>query len=373
MMDTSIFQKSVVKGMMKGKILKKLKSIKQVGYLKPDRILQVRAAEGFVDSIQKISNFVTQSPQKSSNNTEDKSLSLNLKVEKKSRGEDVQEADVIDVSELMRDLEEEEESDGMEVEDKENIKPKDSILIDEKKAAPLGEIDISSFRRPDLNSGSLFDPKLLAAFEEARRVQRLISIIAEEKLTLLRDESQSEEQEPPLKLQKTEHDDEDDDPLTKFEVKCPPGGSDTIILYTTTLHTIRKTFEDCQSIRFLLQTFKVEYFERDVSMHAEYRGEMCRVLGDEKVVPPRLFVKGRYVGGAEEVLRLHEQGKFRVLLKGVRIDEGNGMCDGCGGMRFVLCFKCSGSCRVAAAVGGGWEKCGGGCNENGLIVCPYCC
>uniref|UniRef100_A0A7N0TMZ2 Glutaredoxin domain-containing protein n=1 Tax=Kalanchoe fedtschenkoi TaxID=63787 RepID=A0A7N0TMZ2_KALFE len=388
MMEGSIFQKSLVKG----KLMKKLKSIKQVGYLKPDRILQVSAADGFVESFQKISNFVTQSPQKIVKKIEQGSLSL--KSEKQSTS-GLQEAEVIDVAELMRDLEDEENGDGVEFEDKENVKPsvrtddKDFILVDRRKEVdekpPLSEIDISSFRRPDMNSGSLFDPKLLAAFEEAARVQIFISIKAEEKL-ISEAQSFNPDSEPPLKLRKTdqgsaqapmEKEDRDDDvvsedPLEEFELKCPPGGSDSIILYTTSLRGIRKTFEDCQSIRFLLETFKVQFFERDVSMHSEYRAEMWQVTEQGKALPPRLFVKGRYIGGAEEVLRLHEQGKFRRLLEGVRLDERNGMCEGCGGMRFVVCFKCSGSHRVDDDDGGGWDKCVS-CNENGLIVCPYCC
>lgn len=38
---------------MKGKFLKKMKSIKPIGYLKTDRILQVNAAGGYVESFLK--------------------------------------------------------------------------------------------------------------------------------------------------------------------------------------------------------------------------------------------------------------------------------------------------------------------------------
>ncbi|KAL7198077.1 hypothetical protein ACSBR2_020570 [Camellia fascicularis] len=118
--------------------------------------------------------------------------------------------------------------------------------------------------------------------------------------------------------------------LLDFEEKCPPGGSEVVILYTTSLRGIRKTFEDCCSIRFLLESFRVLYHERDVSMHLEFREELWRIAGG-RVVPPRLFIKGRHIGGADEVVGLHEQGRLRNLLRGIPPKPYNGPCNGCGG------------------------------------------
>ncbi|XP_011042562.1 PREDICTED: uncharacterized protein At5g39865-like [Populus euphratica] len=94
--------------------------------------------------------------------------------------------------------------------------------------------------------------------------------------------------------------------LSDFEEKCLPGGSQAVILYTTSLRSIRKTFEDCHAIRFLLESFKVIFHEKDVSLHLEFREELWRIMGG-RVIPPRLFIKGRYIGGADEVTGLHEQ------------------------------------------------------------------
>ncbi|GMH29099.1 hypothetical protein Nepgr_030942 [Nepenthes gracilis] len=69
--------------------------------------------------------------------------------------------------------------------------------------------------------------------------------------------------------------------LSEFEEKCPPGGGDSVVIYTTSLRGIWKTFEDCRSVKFLLDSFKVVYFERDVSMDLELREEMWTVLGTE--------------------------------------------------------------------------------------------
>lgn len=162
--------------------------------------------------------------------------------------------------------------------------------------------------------------------------------------------------------------------LSDFEEKCPPGGSNAIVLYTTNLRGIRKTFEDCHAIRFLLESFKVTFYERDVSMHLDFREELWKILGG-RVIPPRLFVKGRYIGGADEVVGLHEQGKLKELLQGIPLHLSNSPCNGCANLRFVVCFNCNGSRKVFKD---GNEndvdlciRCPE-CNENGLVKCPIC-
>ncbi|KAJ0806249.1 putative glutaredoxin, Thioredoxin-like superfamily [Helianthus annuus] len=160
--------------------------------------------------------------------------------------------------------------------------------------------------------------------------------------------------------------------LVDLEAKCPPGGSETVILYTTSLRGIRKTFEDCNTIRFLLGSFKVLYDERDVSMHMEFREELWKTLGG-RVIPPRLFIKGRHVGGVDEVVQFHEQGKLVDLLDGIPKSPLSGPCKGCGGMRFVLCSSCNGSRKVVLE-----DVCAPlpvrcvNCNENGLVKCTVC-
>ncbi|KAK2634546.1 hypothetical protein Ddye_029338 [Dipteronia dyeriana] len=391
---------------MRGKFLKTLKSVKPIEYLKPDRILQVNAAEGFFESFMMNPNRKVEKTDLVFEETEQGKIKERVE-------ETVQEPDIIDVSELMRDLEEEEEEEEMEtddgdIDDKENIGPafkgKSSVFCEENeffsrksetgfgKLRPLSEIDVSTFRRPDMNSGSLFDPNLLAAFEEAvnehikmSQNERKERIEQEnlEKIRELEEESNAriceEEEEPPHKSRRIQEDNNNninDNPLLQFEERCPPGGEESVIFYTTSLRGIRKTFEDCSSVRFLLESFRVTFFERDVSMHMEFKEELWRLLDRKKeeaaaVVPPRLFIKGRYIGGASEVLVLHEQGKLKLLFEGVPIDQSNGPCEGCAGVRFVLCYKCNGSRKIVDDHGLS-SKCIQ-CNENGLIICPICC
>ncbi|GFP93072.1 uncharacterized protein at5g39865 [Phtheirospermum japonicum] len=229
---------------------------------------------------------------------------------------------------------------------------------------PLSEIDVSSFRRPDLNSRTLFDPNLLEAFEQAvteakaREAERRSRIYAETTMYLSVDAD-----EPPQKIS---------DLLKEFEERCPPGGSDSVVLYTTGLRGIRKTFEDCQKMRSLLENLRVLFYERDISMHSEFKEELWTILGG-KTVPPRLFIKGRYIGGAEEVLGLHEQGRLKPLIQGIPVDRNEGPCDGCVGFRFIVCFNCNGSRRILPEGDALASIDCAECNENGVIICPFCC
>lgn len=159
------------------------------------------------------------------------------------------------------------------------------------------------------------------------------------------------------------------DPWARFEMKCPPAGEDRVVLYTTSLRGIRKTFEDCNNVRFIFQSFNVEIDERDVSIHAEFRQEL-KELSEKPVPVPQAFIKGRYIGGMDIITQLHEDGTLATLVDDLPPQLSRGECDGCGGVRFVPCSDCSGSTKIvneAKEV----VRCGE-CNENGLMRCPIC-
>eukprot|EP01018_Ginkgo_biloba_P010756 Gb_30869 [translate_table: standard] len=218
---------------------------------------------------------------------------------------------------------------------------------------PLSELRIDSsrnicddFLRGTNTNSPLFDPELLASFEAS-----------------LDNPSEDDWDDIP-NVQKKKN------PLEKFELKCPPGGEDALVLYTTSLRGIRKTFEDCNNVRSGLESFGICINERDVSMHLQFRNELEELMG-RPVTVPRLFIKGRYIGAAGEVLLLHEEGKLGELLEGIPIDIVGKVCDGCGGVRFVPCLECSGSCKIVNDENN-VVRCPD-CNENGLIQCPICC
>ncbi|RCV41666.1 hypothetical protein SETIT_9G154800v2 [Setaria italica] len=269
--------------------------------------------------------------------------------------------------------------------DKENVSPGVNPRKAKKMKLSSDHQDDTCYRRPDLASATLFDPDLLAAFRLA------VDTYAQA-----------------LEVSKRRDDDDDHgdgvpvggdgeggggggagvaDPLEAFERRCPPGGERAVVLYTTSLRGVRKTFEDCARVRRLLEGLRVAFLERDVSMHAPYREELRAMLcgqdgggGDPPPafpVPPRLFVDGRYLGGADEVVALHERSQLRpVLRRAPRRGAGEGPCAVCGGAWFVVCGGCSGSHWLHDAGGATVTPAGrvacSACNENGLVPCPLC-
>ncbi|KAL3624168.1 hypothetical protein CASFOL_032984 [Castilleja foliolosa] len=169
--------------------------------------------------------------------------------------------------------------------------------------------------------------------------------------------------------------------------KVVPRGVDKLIVYFTSLRGVRKTYEDCCHVRVILKSVGVKVDERDVSMHSGFKEELKELLGDGFFGLPRVFIGTEYIGGADEIRRLNEDGKLEKLVKGCEllydIDGGqNGnVCEVCGDIRFVPCETCSGSCKVyyegdyddeEEVDESGFHRCPD-CNENGLIRCPICC
>ncbi|KAE8055039.1 hypothetical protein FH972_011909 [Carpinus fangiana] len=172
--------------------------------------------------------------------------------------------------------------------------------------------------------------------------------------------------------------------LDKFVRLCPPKGENRVVIYTTTLRGVRRTFEACNAVRGVIQGLGVLVSERDISMDRGFREELRELMRGkaerDAMVPPRVFVKGRYVGGAEEVLKMAEEGLLGELLDGLPKKRGLGVCEGCGDVRFLPCFQCSGSCKMVMMAK---EEVGHPhgstvvvrcpeCNENGLVLCPIC-
>ncbi|KAK1437032.1 hypothetical protein QVD17_02817 [Tagetes erecta] len=150
-----------------------------------------------------------------------------------------------------------------------------------------------------------------------------------------------------------------------------------IVVYTTSLRVVRSTFEACRTVQSILRGFRVPIDERDLSMDSKFLNELQTIMaenGDDevektKLTLPRVFINGRYVGGAEEVKQLHETGELKKIVEGLPVVVA-GECDVCGGYRFILCDECRGSHKCYNEKSG-FRSCTL-CNENGLIRCTFC-
>ncbi|KAL2337160.1 hypothetical protein Fmac_011606 [Flemingia macrophylla] len=151
------------------------------------------------------------------------------------------------------------------------------------------------------------------------------------------------------------------------------GTEDRIVVYLTSLRGIRRTFEDCNAVRMILKGFRVWVDERDVSMDFAYREELQRALGERHVVLPQVFVRGKYVGGADVIKGLFESGELaKMILEGYPKLRLGFVCGNCGDARFLPCENCSGSRKVFDEDDGHPKRCLH-CNENGLLRCSFCC
>ncbi|KAJ9543579.1 hypothetical protein OSB04_023286 [Centaurea solstitialis] len=133
-----------------------------------------------------------------------------------------------------------------------------------------------------------------------------------------------------------------------------PGAEKRVVVYVTSLRVVRSTFEACRTVRSILQGFRVPIDERDLTMDASFFEEIRKIMiqigqGGEvqgsRVDLPRVFIGGRYIGGADEVVELHEIGELKKLVKGLPAAT-----PGCAIFAVVLGLFCAWSATVAISV-----------------------
>ncbi|KAI5410839.1 uncharacterized protein At5g39865 [Lathyrus oleraceus] len=149
------------------------------------------------------------------------------------------------------------------------------------------------------------------------------------------------------------------------------GGEERIVVYLTSLRGIRRTFEDCNAVKMILKGFRIWVDERDVSMDRAFRKELQCVMGEENVSLPQVFIRGKYIGGADVIKHLFESGDLKRMLEGFPKMKPGFVCESCGDARFVPCENCSGSRKIFDEDEGLLKRCLE-CNENGLTKCPSC-
>ena len=132
-----------------------------------------------------------------------------------------------------------------------------------------------------------------------------------------------------------------------------------VVLYVTSLNTVRKTAGQCQRVKQTLANLGVDFLERDVSMATAYKEELKRRLGlppgdpppgkpPVPLVVPCLFVDDELVDRGEALDDAAASGALKALLEErgrVGRKLGAGECAVCGGKKLVICAKCDGTMR----------------------------
>ncbi|QCE00932.1 uncharacterized protein At5g39865-like [Vigna unguiculata] len=151
-----------------------------------------------------------------------------------------------------------------------------------------------------------------------------------------------------------------------------PGTEDRVVVYYTTLHAVRSTFDACKSVFSILCGFRVLIDNRDVSIDSAFATELNHLMGLRRAELdlPRIFIAGKYIGGIEDLRYLNEIGELKKLLQRLPAADPT-ECPTCAAHRFILCDKCCGSRRLFVDNKLGFKTCYL-CNENGLLRCPSC-
>jgi len=63
-------------------------------------------------------------------------------------------------------------------------------------------------------------------------------------------------------------------------------------------------------------------------MDAQFLDELQEIIGCQKFSLPLVFIGGRYIGGAEEIRQLHENGELKKLIARLPVVDPNA-CDLC--------------------------------------------
>eukprot|EP00043_Microstomoeca_roanoka_P005410 m.55550 g.55550 ORF g.55550 m.55550 type:complete len:590 (+) comp12952_c0_seq1:39-1808(+) len=159
----------------------------------------------------------------------------------------------------------------------------------------------------------------------------------------------------------------------KEEAEAEKAGG-KIVVYTTSVSTVKETYWNCQKLLKIFHGLMVQYEERDVTLSREFQREMSERLPGAKV--PQVFFNGQHLGGIDEVYRLNENNKLQELFRKVprRNVKEEYHCQVCADRRFVLCTWCGGDKKSMMSRFGKELvklKCTA-CNEHGLMKCPAC-
>jgi len=88
-------------------------------------------------------------------------------------------------------------------------------------------------------------------------------------------------------------------------------------------------------------------------MYLGFKEELKELLGEGyygKGGLPKVFIEKKYIGGVEEIQKLHDDKKLEKLLDCCEmiddIEGGDGGYEACGDIKFVPYETCYGSCKI---------------------------
>lgn len=146
-------------------------------------------------------------------------------------------------------------------------------------------------------------------------------------------------------------------------------GSDesVVVLYSTTWQGNLKVFEDCNAVRMILRSVGASFDERNIHEHPEYEQQLKQNISTPIIVPT-LWVKGRCMAGADNILQLYKKGILGSLLREA-IPGSKAPCI-CRGGKFLICPLCKGRGRLVrlGEIASSCRHCSG----TGLIKCTNC-
>lgn len=156
--------------------------------------------------------------------------------------------------------------------------------------------------------------------------------------------------------------------------KLVPWSGKRIVFFTTSLRTIRRTYEDCRAVKTILRGLRIAIDERDLAMDASYRTELQDLLCGRQLILPQVFIGKKYLGGVEQIKQMHEDGELDKIFtkEGVVREPPGYICPFCNGLIFLPCSTCNGSRKVFDEDHQQMRRCYI-CNENGLVRCDECC
>ena len=71
------------------------------------------------------------------------------------------------------------------------------------------------------------------------------------------------------------------------------------MIYTTSFHGVRSTYEECKYVLSVFHNLRVKVEEKDIYVHKFYHNELEERLQKRCVAVPQVFVGGQHIGVSE--------------------------------------------------------------------------